>query len=148
MFIFNFGDRVSFDFDSVHKIGLSTDLPCCKGFAWVNLHLSSSVLVTFQALTHRSRFCCVCHHFCIERRYKMWECTLMGLKTTAQSLFVLLRRLKKVLNHFTNLGLIMLPLVQLNSTCLLLVDEQFYTHEGMYHLEGFKLLNLVMPKVC
>jgi hypothetical protein len=31
---------------------------------------------------------------------------------------------------------------------LLLVDEQFCTHEGMLHLEGFKLLNLVMLKVC
>lgn len=42
----------------------------------------------------------------------------------------------------------MLPLIQLNLTNLLLVNEQFYAHEGMLHLEGFKFLNPIMPKVC
>jgi hypothetical protein len=41
----------------------------------------------------------------------------------------------------------MFTLIQPSSMGLLLVNEQFYVHEGMFHLEGFKFLNLVMPKV-
>ncbi len=70
-FGFNIGDRVDFGFDNWvgfdfgfgHKINSNTDLPYCRRFAQVNLCLSSSIMVTFLAFTHKSKVYCVHHHF-------------------------------------------------------------------------------------
>ncbi len=68
MFISNSSDKVIFYFDYNHKIDIGTDLLYCEGLAKIDLHLGSGVLVISMAITHISKFCCLCHHFNIERK--------------------------------------------------------------------------------
>ncbi len=116
---FSSNDKVGFG----HRIGSIPMFLTIEGLAQIDLHLSSGVMVNSLIFIHKFRFFHL--HFRIwtkKRRYKMWELTLIGLETTTQLLFIPLKWLKKIMSQFNNLGLVMLPLIQLNSMGLLLVD--------------------------
>jgi len=86
MFDSDLSDRVGSNFGS-HNISFGTNLPYYRQFTQIDLHLSFGVLIIPLALTHTSKSCHVCHHFCMEKgRHKMWECTLIGLEMIALSL--------------------------------------------------------------